>query len=178
MMLHTLMCNLQPKQTGFNVRESRVWGESLMYLEYLPLSPSTDCYQLFGLLLVALWIFKGPVWPRSASAVGFVTILLFLLPCTVRCVQVKNMATVPQPRPGHERFKPTPLFEPFLMKGAQEWNWLMPNEYHWNAVIVRLMFVTLKLFIKHQFHFRWSHAIKCAPSPLRVPKHEQPKLEQ
>lgn len=44
----------------------------------------------------------------------------------------------------------------------------MPNEYHWIAVIVRLMFVTLKLFIKHQFHFKSGRATKCALTPLRI----------
>lgn len=69
--------------------------------------------------------------------------------------------------PPHEKFRPTPLFKPFLMKGAQKWNWLMPNEYHWSAVIVALTFVTLQLFIEHRFHFERGLAAKCAPGPLR-----------
>lgn len=74
----------------------------------------------------------------------------------------------PPVSPWHEKFRLTPLFKPFLMKSTQKWNWLMPNEYHWIAVIVRLMFVTLKLFIKHQFHFKSGHAMKCALTPLRI----------
>lgn len=31
------------------------------------------------------------------------------------------------------------------------------------------MFVTLKLFIKHQFHFKSGRAMKCALTPLRDP---------
>lgn len=78
-------------------------------------------------------------------------------------------------RPRHEKFRLTPLFKPFLMKSAQKWNWLMPNEYHWIAVIVRLMFVTLKLFIKHQFHFKSGRATKCALTPLRDPLKVSPR---
>lgn len=80
--------------------------------------------------------------------------------------------------PRHKKFRLTLLFKPFLMKSTEKWNWLMPNEYHWIAVIVRLMFVTLKLFIKHQFHLKSGHAMKCADSPLRFPMHYRPPVER
>ena len=51
------------------------------------------------------------------------------------------------------------------MKSTQKWNWLMPNEYHWIAVIVERMFVTWELFIKHQFHLKSSDAMKCTDIP-------------
>lgn len=46
----------------------------------------------------------------------------------------------------------------------------MPNEYHWNAEIAGLMFVMLKLFIKHQFHFKSTHAMKCEHFPSASPE--------
>ncbi len=67
---------------------------------------------------------------------GFVSILLLMLPRAVRRLQVKNISHCPLQAPSHERFRASLLFKPFLMKSSEKWNWLMPNEYHWVAVIV------------------------------------------
>ena len=124
----------------------------------LLLAPASD-------LLSAVW-FVASLLKYSEGLVtlgvqlGFVNILLFLLPCAVR----RHPPVFPV-TPRHERFRLTLLFKPFLMKSTQKWNWLMPNEYHWIAVIVEHMFVTGELFIKHQFHLKSSDAMKCTDIP-------------
>lgn len=116
-------------------------------------------------MLVPL-IFNEAVWPGECSW-GLWPFCYF---CCHALSDVCKWRTRPLSpvSPQHEKFRVTPLFKPFLMKSTQKWNWLMPNEYHWSAVIVRPMFVTLKLFIKHQFHFKRGHAMKCALTPLRI----------
>lgn len=110
--------------------------------------------------------FKETVWPRECSW-GLWPFCYFC--CHALSDVCKWRTWPPSPvSPWHEKFRLTLLFKPFLMKSTQKWNWLMPNEYHWTAVIVRLMFVTLKLFIKHQFHFKSGRAMKCALTPLRL----------
>lgn len=65
-----------------------------MSLWKLPLSPASD-----PLSTASLFKISQACVTRGVQ-LGFVTILLFMLPCIVRRVQVKDMATVPsQPTP-------------------------------------------------------------------------------
>lgn len=50
--------------------------------------------------------------------------------------------------PQHKKFREILLFMPFPMKSTKNRNWLMPNAYHWIAVIVSLRSARWKLFIK------------------------------
>lgn len=149
----------------YNVRNHKVRGRANVPTKNFFYHLLLTCYQLFGLPLVSL-NFKEPVWPRECSW-GLWPFCYF---CCHALSDVCKWRTWPLSpvSPWHEKFRLTLLFKPFLMKSTQKWNWLMPNEYHWIAVIVRLMFVTLKLFIKHQFHFKSGHAMKCALTPLRI----------
>lgn len=150
------------KLWGFNVRKLL---EGLMSLPKLLLSPASDLLSTVYSLLVPL-NFKEPVWPGECSW-GLWPFCYFCCHAPSDVCKWRTWPLSPV-SPWHEKFRLTLLFKPFLMKSTQKWNWLMPNEYHWIAVIVRLMFVTLKLFIKHQFHFKSSHAIKCALTSVRI----------
>lgn len=150
--------------------------ERLMYPGKLLLSPATDLLSTVWFVASRSLNFKQAVWPGECSW-GLWPFCYF---CCHALSDVCKWRTWPlsPASPQHEKFTPTPLFKPFLMKSTQKRNWLMPNEYHWITVIVRLMFVTLKLFIKHQFHFKSACAMKCAATPLGFPIYYQPKPEQ